>query len=302
MGAKRQRFQARVLAGGKQLYLGRWPSQREADIARDRAILKLKLDWPLRRPKEARKLGAATPKELVAEARALEKMGKSSRFEGVNWDGRKKTWTAGLQHRGKRYALTSFREEEAAAVARDRLALHLWGKAAQLNFPKRRLKATSFEQLQSELREQRTASKYRGVSYDPNVQRFAWAAAITLDYEAVFLGRYATERDAAVAYDRAALYYLGTRAKLNLPKVSRAMKPATAEQLRREVRVEFKKLTKSRFRGVKPNRNLWAARIRHRGKEHYLGSFVDDEEAAAVYDKAAVRLHGARARLNFDVG
>ena len=55
----RQRFKARLHVAGRDIHLGRWPSQRAADIARDRAVLKLKIDSPLRYPKEARKLGPA---------------------------------------------------------------------------------------------------------------------------------------------------------------------------------------------------------------------------------------------------
>jgi AP2-like factor (ANT lineage) len=293
----------RALAGlhvdGRQLYLGRWPSRREADIARDRAALKLKLDRPLRYPREARRLGPASAAELVAESHALEKAERSSRFSGVSQNGKTGKWRVSFKAKGRKYDFTGFADEESAAVVRDRLALHLLGKAATLNFPTRRLKPASFAQLQLELREQRTASRYRGVSYDAGVQRSKWSAEIVIDYTGVFLGRYQTERAAALAYDRAALYYLGKRAKLNLPRASAGLGPASFEQLRREARAELKKQMQSRFRGVSPNRSLWAASIRHRGKAHYLGSFVSDEEAAEAYDKAALRLHGARARLNF---
>lgn len=295
-----QRVQARLVVARREVYLGRWPSQRAADIARDRATLHLKLERPLRYPKEALRLGPASPAQLMSEARTLEKAGTSSQFSGVLWDSRTESWRVSFKAKGRRYNFTGIAEEEAAAVVRDRLALYLLGQGAPLNFPKRRLKPASFADLQSELRAMRTASKYRGVAHDSTVQRFKWTAQIMLDGESVFLGRFPTEEAAALAYDRAARRYLGKKAKLNLAAVSLKLSPADEKQLRTEARAEFKKLTKSRFRGVAPSSSLWAARIGHRGKQHYLGTFVSDEEAAEAYDKAAVRLHGKRAKLNFD--
>lgn len=43
----------------------------------------------------------------------------------------------------------------------------------------------------------------------------------------------------------------------------------------------------------------WAAVITAYRKRHYLGSYVDQAEAARAYDAAALRLHGEFARLNF---
>lgn len=56
----------------------------------------------------------------------------------------------------------------------------------------------------------------------------------------------------------------------------------------------------SRFRGVSFNSRArrWAAVI-CAGRNHFLGLFTEEEEAARAYDAAAKNLHGAFARLNF---
>jgi hypothetical protein len=57
----------------------------------------------------------------------------------------------------------------------------------------------------------------------------------------------------------------------------------------------------SKYRGVNWNKSStkWVARINHTGREHYLGSFEDEEEAAKAYDSAASAQRGEQAQLNF---
>jgi len=59
---------------------------------------------------------------------------------------------------------------------------------------------------------------------------------------------------------------------------------------------------KSGFKGVHhvPDRDPpWVAQIQSHGKKIYLGSYATAEEAARVYDRKAIELHGEFAVLNF---
>jgi hypothetical protein len=56
----------------------------------------------------------------------------------------------------------------------------------------------------------------------------------------------------------------------------------------------------SQYRGVcwHKSNNKWIAHIKYDGKDHHIGYFEDEEEAAKAYDKAAREHHGEKAQLN----
>lgn len=59
----------------------------------------------------------------------------------------------------------------------------------------------------------------------------------------------------------------------------------------------------SRFLGVGSSnrKNQWQARILYHGKVTHLGYYRTEEEAARVYDKVSISLHGAGAQTNFPI-
>ena len=57
----------------------------------------------------------------------------------------------------------------------------------------------------------------------------------------------------------------------------------------------------SQFRGVSLNKasGKWEARIREAGRNHYLGSFNGEADAARAFDAAALAMRGQAAVCNF---
>lgn len=65
-----------------------------------------------------------------------------------------------------------------------------------------------------------TSSRYKGVRWDKS--RNLWIAAIKVNWRSRFIGRFASEDDAARAYDQKARELFGEFACLNFPEVANA--------------------------------------------------------------------------------
>lgn len=76
------------------------------------------------------------------------------------------------------------------------------------------------------------------------------------------------------------------------------LKPTTREKLVHTSRGRTG--TTSKYKGVHLNKrnNKWIASIRVKGKLHNLGTFSNEEEAAIVYNKAAIKYFGEHAYQN----
>lgn len=86
-----------------------------------------------------------------------------------------------------------------------------------LNCQKYNLRVCSRSQNQGNRRKSlNTTSRFKGVCWDKSRNR--WISVMTNNGKAVNLGRFNVEKDAALAYDRAAKIYFGEFAKLNFPK------------------------------------------------------------------------------------
>lgn len=148
--------------------------------------------------------------------------GASSQYKGVHWSKRKARWMAVLNAGGNYRHLGSFTDEAVAARAYDAAAREAYGEFACVNFPQQgegwALELPGNSDLTAAppstgpfAPDRRGTSRYRGVHWENDCQ--LWKAR----FKRVYGGRYASEIQAAIAYDVLALAALGEAADLNFP-------------------------------------------------------------------------------------
>ncbi|MDZ4695845.1 MAG: hypothetical protein SGI86_11915 [Deltaproteobacteria bacterium] len=150
------------------------------------------------------------------------------------------------------------------------------------------------------MKEQKT-SRYFGVFFAGDTKPHPWVVRYrpegTSAADSPYLGNWQTERDAAIAYDRAALFF-GDKPR-NFP--GKKLEPADPKQLQWLAHQPIKEAQTSKFLGVSwaTQSEKWIAGIGHDRKHHFLGSYDNEEDAARARDSAAIRLCDLPVKLNF---
>ncbi|XP_010537866.1 PREDICTED: AP2-like ethylene-responsive transcription factor At1g16060 isoform X2 [Tarenaya hassleriana] len=180
-----------------------------------------------------RSLPRDAPPQRSSVYRGVTRHRWTGRYEAHLWD--KNCWNETQNKRGRQGA---YDDEEAAARAYDLAALKYWGRDTILNFPVsgyeedlKEMESQSKEEYIGSLRRRssgfsRGVSKYRGVArrYELVSNKFGrhhhngrWEARIgrVFGNKYLYLGTYATQEEAAIAYDMAAIEYRGLNAVTN---------------------------------------------------------------------------------------
>jgi hypothetical protein len=201
-------------------FLGTWQSEEKAAEAFDRATLFFggpteKLNLPSRR------LAPASPWDLRLEARRDRKKNSTahtSHYLGVSYNpaNGSRPWQVTLLSGRKRLTLGHWESETDAARVHDRAVRFYKPGKLPLNFPDEDAPPANAATLRAEaFREGRArySSSFRGVHYEAKNQ--CWIATTTHQGSHVWLGRFASERQAARVYDDKAIELRGSDARVN---------------------------------------------------------------------------------------
>ena len=165
--------------------------------------------------------------------------------------------------------------------------------------------ATATENLGNKRRRRSGSSRYKGVTWSK--QRKRWIAQIRRDGKVRHLGLFDSEADAGYAYDAGAREVFGPFACLNFPEPGESSADGAGNLEATAATPGTERLPAA---GASPylgaiwanGKNKWQARITSGGKQHHLGFYASDIEAALAYDAAAPEIFGGKAYLNFPDG
>jgi hypothetical protein len=141
-----------------------------------------------------------------------------------------------------------------------------------------------------------SSSRYLNVSFHKASSSWDVRLWDPLTKRQLHIGYFASEVDAARAYDHAAVQAKWPGAKRNFPGEAISEPPVSLGE-------EQKQRKSSRYLGVSwyKSRSSWRVTLRDplTKRQQFIGNFTFEEDAARAYDRAAVQAHGPGAKCNF---
>ena len=268
------RVQAQIQIEKRTYYLGQFDTTKEAALAYDLAAIQAKrptseLNFP-----DLCRDGA---KDRVAkEGLDVE---NECKYKGVKKIGKK--FRAVIKIDGESHYLGMFDTLIKAARAYDRAAMQAGRPPTKLNFQDKIPRA--YKPKRKKLSSTNTIG-YRGVN--KNGTRFK--AQIHIGGKGYYLGLFDTTKEAAIAFDLAALQAKRPKSDLNFPDMIHVKKEILKSKNRQMVRSN----NETGFKGVTKSRKKFQARIMIHGQSENLGTFTTARDAAMAYDMAYVELSG----------
>ncbi len=142
-----------------------------------------------------------------------------------------------------------------------------------------------------------TKSQYKGVSPITSSKKHPFKASIGVDGRCKYLGGFATEVEAAKAYDTAARKYFGEFVHPNFPTKAELGPEPPPEVVDQKLQpTNDRKYTgnreASKFVGVfrsKDNKDKWRWRLRHKGRSHGKVDYPTQEAAARAREDFIIK-------------
>ena len=205
---------------------------------------------------------------------------KDVKYKGVQKSG--KRFRAVLYIDDKKHNIGTFDTPKQAARAYDRAAMQAGRPPSKLNFQDK--VPMDYKPKMKKLLSNNTIG-YRGVS-KKGKNRFQ--AQIHIGDRQQFIGNFSTAKDAAIAFDLAAIQAKRPKSDLNFPDMIHVKKEIP--KIKKRKIVDCRNTTG--FNGVSQAGNKFRAQIQIDGKNKHLGIFTRARDAAMAYDEAVVELSG----------